>query len=135
MNLFSLGTLFFPFLLIFIVFNFIYGILKDKLSSFVLLVLALLSFYKAFEAGLALKNTEIYFVQNGSGQYANYTEHQKYIKIKELEEKQKSRKVNFITFSILYWISSFGVISITLKILRKHRKDKKKINFSSNYHK
>lgn len=121
MNLFSLGTLFFPFLVIFLVFNFIYGILKYKLTSFVLLVLAILSFYKAFEAGLALKNSEIYFIQNGRGEYAKYTEHEKYLQIKEVKKKQKNRKVNFTFFSILYWIASFGILFITFKILKKNK--------------
>lgn len=126
MNLFSLAIYFLPFLFSFTVVYFIRGKVIAKIIAFLLFTLAILSLYKAFEAGLALKNSEIRFVQDGRGKYEKYTEHEKYITIKELKSIQKSRKITFTLFSILYWLSSFGITLGTFKVLRKHKEDKKK---------
>lgn len=125
MNLFSLAIYFLPFLFSFTVMYFIRGKVIDKIIAFLLFTLALLSLYKAFEAGLALKNSEIYFVQNGRGKYEKYTEHKKYITIKKLNKKQENRRVNFKAFSILYWIASCGIMFIAFRTLRKSKKNKK----------
>lgn len=121
MYLFSLAPFFIPFLLVFIVAVFIQGTQKHRFISCFLLILALLSFYKAFEAGMALKNTEILFVQNNRGKYAKYSDLEKNAKIRELKKKQKNRKISFITFSILYWLGFLGMAFITWKVSKYHR--------------
>ena len=124
MNLFSLALYFLPFVFSFTVAYFVRGTIKDKFISLLLLALALFSLYKAFEAGMNLKNSEVYFARNDYGKSAKYTEHEKHVKIKELKSRQKNREATFTLFSILYWISTLGITVGTFRVLKKHKKKK-----------
>lgn len=125
MNLFSLIPLSFPFLFGFIVKMLIQAKIKYKLTSMLIGILALISFYKAFEVGLALKNTEIYFAQDNRGKYADYTNSEKQTKIKELKKNQKVRRVKFTLFSISYWVAFLGVVFINFRFLKSKKRLKK----------
>ncbi len=92
---------------------------KNKIMSIVLFGILLISIYIWFDSGLALKNSEEFFVQRGYGKYAEYTEVEKNNKLIELKKEEDIQKIIFKISSIVYWIAFIGLIGINIKNFKR----------------
>jgi hypothetical protein len=117
-----IGILLLPVAFVILLLSLKNGGLKNKIISIVLFILLPITAYVWFDSGLALKNSEEYFVQRGDGQYAEYTESDKHNKLIELKNEDANNKLIFNVTGIGFWIILSGLVLVNIENIKKKRK-------------
>ena len=115
------GIILSPIAVIALILSLIKGKVWNKMLSIILFILLPIALYVWFDSGLQLKNSEIFFVEKGYDEYANYTEIEKQEKIIELDLIDKNNKLRMNLSSFIFWIVFITLNTINIKNIKKQK--------------